>query len=136
MSFGTIVVRDRDATTVPINRRKSSITNSHTFNSKANDHEEKLTLAVEQGLSVLGETVSQTIFYNLEKKYSLKKPDILKKPDRFIEALKDMFDSGAATIERLIIRSICARTGLEADKLKDYTLSHCIKQARRILNAK
>ena len=136
MSFGTIVVRDRDASTAPFNREKSSITNFHALNTKANDHEEKLTLAVEQGLAVLGESVAQTIFYNLEKRYSLKRPDLLRKPDRFIEALQDMFDSGATTIERLIIQSICTRTGLKTDKLNDPTLSHCIKQARKILKTK
>jgi len=136
MSFGTIVVRDRDASTAPFNRERSSITNFHNLNTKANDHEEKLTLAVEQGLSVLGESVAQIIFYNLDKKYSLKKKDILRKPDRFIEALQAMFGSGATTIEKLIIQSICTRTGLKTDTLKEPTLSHCIKQARKILNTK
>jgi len=136
MSFGTIAVRDRDASTALFNREKSSIANFHTLNTKANNHEEKLTLALEQGLSVLGDSVAQTIFYNLERRYSLKKPDILRKPDRFIEALRDMFDSGAITIEKLVIQSICTRTGLKTDKLNDPTLSHCIRQARKILNTK
>ena len=89
---------------------------------------------MEQGLSVLGESVAQTIFYNLDKKYSLKKPDLLRKPDRFIEALQDMFGSGATTIERIVIQSICTTTGLKTDTLKENTFSHCIKQARKILN--
>jgi len=136
VSFGTIAVRDRDARPATFNPEKSSISDFHALNTKARDHEEKLTLAVEEGLSILGESVAQTIFYNLEKRYSLKKPDILKKPDRFVEALQDMFDSGATTIQRLIIQSICARTGLEMDQLKDPTLSNCIKQARKTLNPK
>jgi len=88
-----------------------------------------LTVAVERGLCVLGESIAQVIFYHMDKKYSLKKHEILKKPERFVEALQDMFGSGAATIERLIIQSICVTIGLNPGTLNTLTLSHCIKEA-------
>ncbi len=88
-----------------------------------------LTVAVERGLSVLGESIAQVIFYHMDKKYSLKRHEILKKPDRFVEALQDMFGSGAATIEKLIIESICSSIGLSPSNLNTLTLSQCIKEA-------
>lgn len=88
-----------------------------------------LTVAVERGLSVLGEGIAHVIFYHMDKKYSLKKDEILKNPDRFVEALQDMFGSGGATIERLIIQSIYSTIGLKPSTLSTLTLSDCIKEA-------
>lgn len=91
---------------------------------------------MEQGLSVLGESVAQVILHSLDTKYSLKERDILKKPDRFVEVLQAMFGSGAATIEKLVVQSICSTVGLDPNSLDQPTLSHCMKQVEKAIKIK
>jgi len=107
--------------------------NVHNPNNEASDHIEVLIAAVERGLSVLGESVAQVIFHNLDKMYSLKRQDIIKNPDRFVQALHDIFGSGAAVIEELIIQSICTASGLAPNIPDTLTLPSCIKKAEKAL---
>jgi len=95
-----------------------------------------LMVAVERGLSVLGESIAHVIFYHMDKKYSLKKHEIFEKPDRFVEVLQDMFGSGAATLENLIIQSICSTIGLNPSTLNTLTLSQCIRDAEMAVKIK
>jgi len=136
MSVQISAVSNTDALTAIFNYERSPIRHFHNPDTETNAHREVLMLAVKQGLSVLGESVAQVIFYNMDKKYSLKKQDIIEKPDRFVEALQAIFGSGAATIEKLIIQSICATTGLNPNTLNPPTLSDCIKQAEKALRTK
>jgi len=133
MSVQTFAVIDPYDSKAPFNHEGSLLPCLRNPDPEANDPRETLILAIEQGLSALGESVAQVIFYNIDKKYSLKREDIPKKPDRFAEALGAIFGSGAITIEKLIIQSVCAATGLNPSNLDPQTLPHCIKQAEKIL---
>lgn len=119
--------------TTPSDHKRSSVHSTDRSNNEAND---MLTIAVEKGLSVLGESVAQVILHNLEKKYSLKKQDILKNPDRFVEALQAMFGSGATTIEKLVIQYTCTTVGLNPDTLEEHTLRYCVQQVKKTLRIK
>jgi len=114
-------------------RLKHGACNVHNPNNEASDHIEVLVVAVERGLSVLGESVAQVIFHNLDRMYSLKRQDIIKKPDRFVQALQDLFGSGAAVIEELIIQSICAACGLTSNTPDTLALPSCIRKAEKAL---
>lgn len=133
MSVQTLAVVDPDALKIPLNRRRSA---SHSYDNpdaEASDHGEVLISALEQGLSVLGKGTAQVILYNMDKMYSLKRHDILKNPERFLEFLHAIFGAGAATIEELIIQSICTATGVDAHTLNEHTLRHCLQEAEKTL---
>jgi len=95
-----------------------------------------LVLAVEEGLSILGKDVAPIIFYHIDNTFGLKAQDILKEPDSFVAALEAIFGCGAATIEKLIILSICANIGLNPKSVAEFTLSDCLKEAEIVLKIK
>jgi len=92
-----------------------------------------LTLAIEQGLSVLGESVAGVVFSNLYKRFSLAKHEVLEEPDRFLDALKEMFGSGAGTVEMLIVKSLCETINVDPNSLNPFTLSHALSLAKHKL---
>jgi hypothetical protein len=96
---------------------------------------EILIQAIEKGLSVLGDSVTRIIFYNLEKRFSLTRDHILERPDKFANALEVLFGSGSVTLERMIINSVCDTVGMDAQTLDPSTLHHCIRTAVEMLEA-
>jgi len=136
MSGQTFLGQDLDLSTAHFKHEKSLIPDSCNPNSEEDCSNEVLICAVERGLSALGESVAQVILYSIEKRYSLKRQDILKKPNRFVEALQAIFGSGAETIQKLIIQSICSTTGLDSKRQGQLSLPSCIKEAQKALRAK
>jgi len=136
MSRGTFAVYDPDPSTAPFNHERSSIPHSSNPDTEEDCPNEVLMCAVEQGLSTLGQSVAQVILYNIDKRYSLKRRDIVKEPNRFVEALQSIFGSGAETIQKLIIQSICSATGVNPSTLSPPTLQHCLRQAEKALATK
>ena len=136
MSFHSFFVHGRDSWNRPFNHIKLPADHANSPGKDANESTELLMLAVERGLSVLGESVRQVILDNIDKKYSLRREDIIKEPDRFMEALQAMFGFGASVIEKLIIQNVCATAGLDLSTLKSPSLSHAIKEAGEILRIK
>jgi len=136
MSGQAFAVYDPDPSTAPFNHERSSAPRSCNPDTEEDCPSDVLMCAVEQGLSSLGESVAQVIFYNIDKRYSLKRRDIVEKPNRFVEALQSIFGSGAETIQKLIIQSICAATGVDPSTLSPPTLQHCLRQAEKALATK
>ncbi len=108
----------------------------HGSNSASDEHRRILTLAIEQGLSVLGESVAEVVFTNLYKRFSLAKHDVIEEPDRFLDALKAMFGSGAGTVEMLIVKSLCETINADPSALNPFTLSHALSLAKNKLKIK
>jgi len=136
MSGQTFAVYDPDTSTASLNHERSSVPRSCNPDTEEDCPGDVLMCAVEQGLSTLGESVAQVIFYNIDKRYSLKRRDIVEKPNRFVEALQSIFGSGAETIQKLIIQSICAATDVNPTTLSPPTLQHCLRQAEKALATK
>jgi len=81
--------------------------------------------AIEEGLSTFGESVPEIVFHNLDRKFSLNKERIVDEPDSFTKALYAMFGSGAATVERIIVTSVCET--LRIKSLSPSTFCDCIE---------
>jgi len=136
MSSQTFAVFDPGPSTASFNHERSLAPHSCNPDSEEDCPNEVLICAVERGFSALGESVAQVIFYSLDRRYSLRRQDILRKPNRFVEALQAIFGSGAETIQKLIIQSICSTTGLDYKSLGQLSLPSCIKEAQKALRAK
>ena len=73
---------------------------------------EKLLLeAIDEGLSSLGETCKQVIYFHLEKKFKLTKQEIPSRIDDFTEAMENIFGVGAKVLEIRIMRNLFKNMG-------------------------
>lgn len=73
---------------------------------------------------ILGKNVAKTVYYHLEKNYSLKLEDIPEKPEVFSEAIKNIFgQEGANVIEAFLIKELFTRFELVLQKKEDYKFS-------------
>jgi len=73
---------------------------------------EKLLLeAVDEGLSSLGETSKQAIYFHLEKSFNIKKKEIPYKIGTFAKAVEKIFGLGANFLEILIMKRLYEKIG-------------------------
>lgn len=73
---------------------------------------EKLLLeAVDEGLSSLGDSSKQAIYFHLEKAFKISKKDIPDKIDEFANAIENIFGFGAKFLEIHIMKSLYEKAG-------------------------
>jgi hypothetical protein len=75
------------------------------------DFDSLLIWAVNEALAELGESTRETIYFQIERNYSLKKDDIPRNFDRLILALRHEFGVGSKTIEALILEKLFGKMG-------------------------
>jgi hypothetical protein len=73
---------------------------------------EKILLeAVDEGLSLLGESSKQTLYFYLENSYKIKRGDISRRIDEFVEAIETIFGTGGRILELLIMKQLYRKVG-------------------------
>jgi len=97
------------------------------------DFDRLLIEAVEEGLSSLGESSKQAIYFHLEKSFNIKKEKIPSKIETFAMAFERIFGSGASYLEILIIRRLHEKVGgpVQLHEPKDFTFTEYVNAARR-----
>jgi hypothetical protein len=80
-----------------------------------NDFSKILLLAVDESLSSLGDSPKQAILFHLETSFKIKKEQIPIQLDEFKNALEAIFGPGACYIEKLIVRNLHEKLGLECE---------------------
>jgi hypothetical protein len=70
------------------------------------DFEKLLVEAVDDGLSALGDSAKQAIYYHLEKSFNVKKEDIPSRMTAFTQAIENIFGVGANFVEILIMKKL------------------------------
>ena len=85
---------------------------------KERDVEKLFIEAVDEGLGTLGESGKHMIFFHLDKSHSVQKHDIPKRPEAFAEGLEKIFGAGASVLERLILKSLYSKLGLEYENVE------------------
>jgi len=73
--------------------------------------EEVLLESVDEGLSLLGESAKQAVYFHLEKEFKLNKKDIPYKIEDFTEAMENIFGVGAKILEIRIMRNLFKNMG-------------------------
>jgi hypothetical protein len=77
----------------------------------------------------MGEGVTQSFYYRIEREYGLSKEEMASKPEVVIEHLRQILGpAGTALVERLIVREIRKDFGL--DFKENLPLSTALRQAR------
>ena len=75
------------------------------------DFEKLLLEAVDEGLSSLGDSPKQAVYFYLEKTFKIKKMDIPDKIDEFTNAIEKIFGHGAKHLEIQIMKRLYEKIG-------------------------
>ena len=84
------------------------------------DFEELLMEAIDEGLSLLGESSKQVVYCYLEKTFKINRLDIPYRIEEFIDVIERMFGNGAKILEIQIMKCLFKKVG--------YTVKHYTKQ--------
>lgn len=99
---------------------------------KQEEFEKLFMEAVDEGLKSLGESSRHMIFFHLENSYSLKRHDIPKKPEAFAEGLEKIFGVGALVLEKIIVKILYSKLGLNYEEQKDYSFTDYLRNFRTL----
>lgn len=96
------------------------------------DFERLLLEAVDEGLSSLGESPKQAIYYHLDKSFNIKEGKIPCKIEAFAIAIGNIFGSGATFLETLILKRLYEKVGhtFTWHRSKDLTFTEQVALAR------
>jgi hypothetical protein len=90
--------------------------------------------AVDWGLSSLGETPKQAMYFHLENSFGVRKEEIPYKVEAFVGAVEEIFGLGAGFLENLILRRLCDKVGghFDWDLSNGSEFVRCVAKARRV----
>lgn len=98
------------------------------------DFEELIIEAIDDALSVLGESAKAALLLMIKNRFHIEKHEIPKKIKEFSSALKCILgDSGRKIVERLIARSLYSKIGLGTPPEDSRELYEHIIEARKKL---
>jgi len=80
--------------------------------------EEIFLVAIEEGLSSLGNSPKQAIFFHLENSFKIRKTNIPTNLVGFAKALEEIFGPGALYLEKLIVKRLYEKLGLELEEVE------------------
>ena len=97
------------------------------------DFNKLLLEAADEGLSSLGESAKQAIYFHLEKRFNVKKQKIPFKIEAFVDGIENIFGVGANFLEILIIKRLYEKIGwvFEWDESTDFTFTKYVAVAKR-----
>jgi len=75
------------------------------------DFEKLLLEAVDEGLSSLGDSSKEAIYFHLDKSFNIKKEQIPGKIEAFAEAIENIFGIGANFLEIVIMKQLYRKVG-------------------------
>lgn len=75
------------------------------------DFQNLLMEAIDEGLSLLGSSSKQAIYFYLEKTFAIKKHDIPSKIGEFTNAIEEIFGRGAKILEIQIMKHLYEKVG-------------------------
>jgi hypothetical protein len=89
--------------------------------------------AVDEGLSALGESSKQAIYFHIEKSFNVEKEEIPDKVEVFAVAIEKIFGVGANFLEALIMQRLyqIANGSLKWNRARDLTFTEYVAVVRR-----
>ncbi len=95
--------------------------------------EEILIEAIDEGLSSLGESSRQAIYFHLERDFCIKKREIPFKIKDFTESIEKIFGVGAGFLEVLIMKRLHEKIGgkLEIQESTDFAFNKYVTTIRK-----
>lgn len=87
--------------------------------------------AVDEGLSSLGDSPKQAIFFHLENSFKIRKERIPVNLTEFARALEKIFGPGARYLEKLIAKRLCEKLGLEFEATGDWDFLDYVDRVKK-----
>lgn len=87
--------------------------------------------AVDDGLLILGENTRHALYYQIEKRYGIKREEIPYRIDDFHEALENMFGPPCKILEKIIAKEVYSKLGLRFKEHKNWTLTDYLEEAKK-----
>ncbi len=98
---------------------------------------EKILLeAVENGLSSLGDSPKQAIFFHLEASFKIKKKHIPTNLTEFAKALERIFGPGAPYLEKLIVKHLYEKLGLRFENMENWDFLERVNNVKKAYRPK
>jgi len=82
---------------------------------EVSDVQRQIVECIDDVLKLLGQSVSQVVYFHLRKNFGIKKDEIPNQPEAFYQTLKLIFGDGTKVIERLIVQKIKERFELRLE---------------------
>lgn len=101
-----------------------------------NDFSKILLAAVEESLSSLGDSPKQAILFHLESSFKIKKEHIPENITEFSKALEKIFGPGAEYLERLIVKRLYEKLGLEFENSESRDFLECVDNVKKRIPSK
>ena len=98
--------------------------------------EKILLVAVEEGLSSLGDSSKHAIFFHLEASFKVKKDNIPTNLTEFAKALEKIFGPGASYLEKLIVKRLYEKLGLEFKEVERWNFLEYVNNVKKCLPQK
>ncbi len=97
------------------------------------DFDKLLFQAVDEGLSSIGESPKQAIYFHLEKAFKIKKYEVPYRIDDFADAIEKIFGLGANFLEILIMKYLYEKVGqtVQLHLSKDFTFTEYVAATKR-----
>jgi len=89
--------------------------------------------AVEESLSSLGDSPKQAILFHLEASFSIRKEHIPANLTEFAKALERIFGPGASYLEKLIVKRLYEKLGLEFANAESLDFLECVDNVKKRL---
>lgn len=90
--------------------------------------------AVDEGISSLGDSPKQSIFFYLKTSFKMTKEKIPANLTKFTEAIESIFGPGASYLEKLIVRRFYEKLGLEYEEAENWNFIEYIDNAEKHLS--
>jgi hypothetical protein len=78
-----------------------------------------LTGAVSEALRVLGRNGTEVIDAMIEQRHGLRREDVAYRPGAYMSAMKDILDTGAQVLEKVMLEEIERQTGIRELSMED-----------------
>jgi hypothetical protein len=89
--------------------------------------------AVDEGLSSLGDSPKQAIFFHLETSFEVSKDKIPTNLTEFAKALEKIFGPGASYLEKLIVKRLYEKLGLEFEEVENWDFLEYVNDVEKRL---
>ena len=89
--------------------------------------------AVDEGLSSLGDSPKEAIFFHLENTFKIKKDKIPTNLTEFAKALERIFGPGAFYLEKLIVKRLYEKLGFEFEEKENWDFLEYMNKIRKQL---
>lgn len=88
--------------------------------------------ASDEGLSALGESARDALYYHIERTHNIRREDIPEKVSAFHEALRVLLGEGARVVEKLIAKSLYSRLRLNFEEHEAWTIVDYVAYAGKL----